>query len=161
MKRITSLFAAVGVFLAAIFRRPLIAWNETLSGTATVFGADGTVTWTGVTATVKPVGTNYIDEHDIAELRDGDNDVIALAATNPRKTVEIELIITGALLATAKAVALPTILASVTLSSMKVDAYNGSYNYVGGGRISTTPEGFARVSIIARQYGGAAFTTPS
>ena len=125
-------------------------------GKAAVHTVAGGLAFTGLAKTQnRLVGTNVTDEFNVAELRDGLNNVIGAVATshNRRASFDIVPYDSGGNLATAKSnVKLPDPLAIVTISDFGVDELDGTWNYVGGGSIALTPDGYIRMTLPCAQY---------
>lgn len=134
---------------------------DTIAGVATIFGINGTVTYSGVTATIEPEQADYEDQFDVAELTDKDGDIIAFAAHKPREEANFTLYITGANLAAAEGLVKPGPLAEVTTANFQVAHYNGTWNYIGGWKIMGKKDDFWKVQMPCRRAGGAALTAPA
>lgn len=128
----------------------------TSRGTAAVHTVPGTLAFTGlVTTQNRMVGASVQDEFAVAELRDGNNNVIGAFASGRvrRATFDIVPYDSNGVLATAKSnVKLPDPLAVVTIAGFGVDELDGTWNYVGGGSIALSTDGYIRVTLPCAQY---------
>lgn len=143
--------------------------SKKLAGRASVFAIDGTLAYTGVATIDNEVqAANMTDEFDVVELMDRRGEVIGKAARNRRRTLTIDFIPTDASTsnpqteAGAKAnVAFPDKLALVTLASFGITDIDGDWNYVGGGTVGMTAEGYIRMTLtLARNGDTPAALTP-
>jgi len=143
--------------------------SATLLGRAAVFGAGGTLTWSGIAATTEfqHQGNDLTDEVDVATLEDPDNDVISVATSKPRRTVTFDIIPTatsgaGNTLANAKtAMTLPAIGTVVTTSAFSSPDLNTTWNYLGGGKVGETKEGWGKLTLPLTRYGAASLAAVS
>lgn len=138
-----------------------------LAGRASIHGMDGAFAYTAVAAihgsaslstTENEVQSiNLTDDFDVSELMDRRGELIGMAARNRRLTITVELVITAASDGTQSAanaaanVVLPEKLGLVTLSSFGITLLDGTWNYVGGGSVGLTPEGFLRMTLHLRR----------
>lgn len=134
-----------------------------INGSASIKGigsGGATATFTGVTATIKPVSADYSKTADIEELKDGEGNVVSKGANNIQQRCKLELLVTGADVATAKTLADPAPLAIVTLANFNHDECNGTWNYESGWSVKTGAE-FAKVSMELSRVNGSALTAAS
>lgn len=132
--------------------------TATLAGIATIKGlGSASVTYTGVTATLKPLTGGLDHNFNIEELKDGDGNVVALGASNPTEEFQLECYITGLDIATAKTLVKPTPLAVVTIANFPYTEGNGTFNYIGGWSLKMS-ENVAKVSLKIKRFAGAALT---
>lgn len=130
----------------------VIAGAPTIKGLGT-----GSVTYTGVTATLKPLGADITHDFDKEELKDGDGQIVTVGATNPNEEFQLECYVTGADVATAKTLVKPTPLQVITLANLPYTESNGTFNYMGGFNVKMG-EGFAKISMRVKRFNGAALT---
>lgn len=134
-----------------------------INGIASIKGigsSGATATFSGVAATIKPVRATYSKTHDVEELKDGEGDVVALGANNVQQRAQLELIVTGADIATAKSLEDPAPLATVTLANFNHAKLNGTWNYREGWQVVTGPD-FAKISMVCSRVGGSALSAAS
>lgn len=137
-----------------------------LYGKAVVHGAPGVVSFTGAASTtLKHVGTQLTDQFAVSKAVDGDNNVFAMAVSAHSRQAVFRIIpFDGGetpTLSTAKSnIKLPAPGAVVTFASSGVTLMDGSWNYVGPGTITTTPEGFVELVLTCEQQGDDGTTTP-
>lgn len=138
-----------------------------LAGRASIHGMDGAVSYTAVAAihgsaslstTENEVqSVNLTDDFDVSELMDRRGEIIGMASRNRRITITVELVITAAsdgsqtTSAAAGNVVLPEKLGLVTLSGFGITLFDGSWNYMGGGSVGLTNEGFLRMTLPLRR----------
>ncbi len=119
-------------------------------GQAAFFGLDGTVS--GV-ASVVFNSAEVTDEFDVTELKDGFGNTIGAVSHNGRKSVSFEMVpLDGG------TAALPAQLAAITTSDFALGDLNGTWYYVGGGKISMSNEGFAKFSLPCKRWSGVVAT---
>lgn len=134
-----------------------------INGIASIKGvgaAGATATFTGVLATITPVAAAYTSSASIEELKDGEGNVVSKGANNIQQRIKLDLLITGASIATAKTIVEPAPLAIVTLGALNVGTFNGTWNYESGWSVSIG-EGFAKLSMECSRINGAALTAAS
>lgn len=128
-------------------------------GLAAVFGAKGTVAYTGVSTTQnKKLGTPLDDEFNVVEGKDGAGEVFGVAASGRKHKITIVIVpvdpTSPSSLATAASnIKLPDPLAKVTLAGFGNSLYDGDWNYIGGGKIDETDEGFLKVTLPCGRWG--------
>ncbi len=129
---------------------------NTLAGLPTIKGlGTGSVTYTGITATLKPISADFAHQFDMGELKDGNDDVVTASASNPTEEYQLGCFVTGADVATAKTLVKPTPLQVITLANLPYTESNGTYNYVGGFSVKQGGD-FAKISMRVKRYSGAA-----
>lgn len=131
---------------------------NTLAGVPTIRGlGTGSVAYTGVTATLKPISADLTHDFDKEELKDGDGNVVAIGANNPNEEFQLECYVTGADVAAAKTLVKPTMLQVITLANLPYTEANGTFNYMGGFNVKMG-ENFAKISMRVKRFAGAALT---
>ena len=123
-------------------------------------GIGGTVAYTGIaTAQNLLVGGSVGDEFNVAELRDGLNNVVGAFASGRKRTCTFEIYIKGSSEANAKAIVqLPEPLATVTISGFSVgtgttpNLLDGDWNYVGGGSVAMSTDGYWKVTLPCARW---------
>jgi hypothetical protein len=142
---------------------------KVVHGRATLHGADGDITWSAITAgTVKePQSADYDQNFEQVEAKDANGETDGIVAFNDKETLTITIqpkAGSGADNTLAKAAAAPELpgkLAVVTLSNFSVVAYNGTWNYAGGGKLSLSNTGLVSMTLPLQRHGGAAFAVVS
>jgi hypothetical protein len=142
---------------------------KVVHGRATLHGADGDITWSAITAgTVKePQSADYDQNFEQVEAKDANGETNGIVAFNDKETLTINILPTagsGADNTLAKAnlaPELPAKMAVVTLSNFAVAAFNGTWNYAGGGKINKTNTGLVSMVLPLQRHGGAAFAVVS
>ena len=145
--------------------------NNTIVGSATIYGVDGTVAYPTLAGTVS-IGENYMqslnvtDEMDTAEARDQRGNVFGYNLYNHRRTCNWEIIFYGSTEAAAAAeLDLPSPGALIVIAQDAEDGAQmpsilvGNWNYIGGGSISASNTDLFRVSLPSSQYANPAATT--
>lgn len=125
-------------------------------GKAAVYSVNGNVEFYGAAmATMKLVGAGVTDEFDVAELKDGTGEIIGAGASGRRRKATFEIIpydASGVLTTSKLNIKLPEPLAKVTISNFGIDELDGDWNYIGGGQIALSPDGFVRVTLPCAKY---------
>ena len=119
------------------------------TGTASVWGIDGTITHTGAARKVEVVGVNLQDNAAVDEFLNGKGQLLGFNARDHRRAITIELFPKGASAAEAlTGMAKPAIPSKVTLSGFtNYDSdLNGDWIYLGGCGTSMSP-GQARLTL--------------
>lgn len=130
-----------------------------LTGKAAVFGLDGTMAYTGLATTEnEPQSIDYTDQFTTATLKDKKGWTKGMAATDRQGQLTITFYpfdpASPSVLATARSkVVLPAMLATVTLASFSVDEIDGTYNYIGGGKIRLSNEGYIAMDLPLSRFG--------
>jgi hypothetical protein len=133
-----------------------------LTGKAAVYGVTGTLAFAGAvvmsTAENKMLGADITDTFDIPELKDGVGNIIGLAAVNRRHEATFDIVPSDTdgspTLADAKtAIKLPDPLAIVTIAGFGNTLIDGTWNYIGGGKITFSPDGYIKMSLPCRRVG--------
>ncbi len=101
------------------------------------------------------------DEFDITELPNASAETIGKVARNSRTSLTIDLFIlapngTNTDANAKPAIKLPDPLAIVTLAAFGNTLIDGDWNYAGGGSVSYSADGYARVSLTLSRNLGAA-----
>lgn len=135
---------------------PTIAGGPILKGLNNGTSAS-TLTYTGVTATLKPLSGTHTQEFDLEEVKDGNGNIISLGAVNQREYFEFELLLTGSDAAAARGMVKPTPLKVITLANLQVTEDEGTYNYVGGFSKKFSDQA-CKVSMKLARFNGAALT---
>lgn len=134
--------------------------SQVLAGAPTIRGLSGasasTITFSGVTATLKPLGGQFSESFNIEELNAG-GDVVTAGADQPKQMFKLEMYVTGADVATARTLAKPTPLQVFTLANFPETWLNGSFNYVGNWNVALSKD-VMKISCDVCQWGGAALT---
>lgn len=142
---------------------------KVITGRATLMGADGDIAWTGeVAGTVKePQAGDYSHDNDILESKDANGEVDGLIGYNDSETLTLTILpkagtsSNNTLAKAAAAIELPTKLAVITLSNFSASVYNGTWNYIGGGKINKSNTGLISMTLPLKRFGGAGFATIS
>jgi len=122
------------------------------TGTATVWGIDGTITHTGTARKVDVQGVTLQDAAQVDEFLNGKGQLLGFNSRDQRYSITIELYPKGATNAEARAgLTLPAVLSKVTLSGFADGAgtdsdLNGDWIYIGGGSKAWSP-GQARLTL--------------
>jgi len=143
-----------------------------LKGMATVYGLNGTVSYSGVAAPAGWLPQSTDLTHDWEEDIIADpvtNAVKSVAITQEAFNVVIELVVqaTDTKAHAKDAIKLPTPWSKVTLAGFDQAASggvtNGDYNYQKGGKIAYLPKGFVKMTLPLKRYtdSGADATTLS
>lgn len=128
-----------------------------MTGEAKVYGADGTLAFTGAATTTNEAQSLQLsDEFDIAEARSRTGDVKTRSAHNRRHTISVTILWKDTAgtptQATAKAVIkFPTMLGAVTLGSFGNSLIDGDWNY-DGGSVEYTNDGYATGTFKLSRY---------
>ena len=137
--------------------------NVVTKGNVTVYGAGGTVTFTGV-ASADMVSMAFADNFTLTEQENGDGNVCGAVASDQRYDMTLTFYPqpTAQTEAAWKAIALPSILDTVTITrtatSVLATAGNipsvmvTSFHYVGGGRMDLTASGLMTMTLPLRRY---------
>ena len=129
---------------------------NTLAGLPTIKGLGaGSVTYTGITVTLKPVSADLTHNFDMGELKDGNDDVVTASASNPTEEYQLECFVTGPDVAAAKTLVKPTPLQVITLANLPYTESNGTFNYIGGFSVKQSGD-FAKISMKVKRFAGAA-----
>ena len=145
------------------------------AGHAAVYAIDGTIAYTGKafvdastvalsSANAEPQSVSFGHEFQTIEVKSRAGKTVGMASLNESQTVQVTIIVhagAGGTYATAKnAVKLPAPLALVTLAGFDGTgaSLDGTYNYVGGGSISLTSEGYHSISLQLKRFEGVALT---
>lgn len=134
-----------------------------INGIASIKGigsAGATVTFTGVTATIKPVKAGYTKTAPIEKLQDGEGLTVSKGANDVEQRVNLDLLVTGADIATCKTLDDPAPLAIVTLANFNHAKLNGTWNYEEGWNVQTGAD-FAKISMVLSRVNGSALTAAS
>lgn len=129
-----------------------------MTGEAKVYGADGTLAFTGAATTTNEAQSLQLsDEFDIAEARNRTGDVKTRSAHNRRHTISVTILWKDGsgtpTQSTAKSnVKFPTMLATVTLASFGNSLVDGDWNYEGGSH-EYTNDGFCTSTLKLSRYG--------
>ena len=133
---------------------------STLKGKAAVFGLNGDLAYTGVATPSNQLlsGAEVTHNYAKAELVDpATNEVVGEALS--REVLEVSIDFTpvadpaGNTLTNARAaLKLPAMNAVVALTAFDDSDYNHTFNYVGGGRISFSPDGYCKMTLPLRRY---------
>lgn len=106
----------------------------TITGTAAIYGLDGTLAWSGVASTDNSAQSAVLkDSCDKSELKSGAGNVIGKRYYNRRHSIDVEVVPVSKAKAT-----LPAMGAIVTLASFGIGGgslFDGSWNYDGEGTI--------------------------
>jgi hypothetical protein len=164
------------ILLAATWNNLVALWHQLtgsltlanstgLVGRACLHGAGGSITWASVAVNTdrELQGIDLTDEADVQELKNRLGATIGLAAVDPKRRVTFDFIPTGGsgannTLAQAKAAAkFCALLEVITIDDLGLDDLDGDWQYIGGGRMSITNNGYVKLSLPCAQYDGATF----
>lgn len=142
---------------------------KVVHGRATLHGADGDITWAAITAgTVKePQSADYDHNFEQVEAKDANGETDGIVAFNDKEMLTITVLpkagsgADNTLVKAAAAPELPGKLAVVTLSNFPISVLNGTWNYAGGGKISTSNTGLVSMTLPLQRHAGAAFAVVS
>lgn len=135
-----------------------------LAGIATVQGVNGSVSYAAIVSggALQPDGSVTIaDDANITEIMDAHGDRVGGHYTNKKRSITLEMIAVdaaarpGTIANAKKALALPSIPSTVTLSGFDESAtndINGTYLYEGGGQISESTTGVAKLTIPVKRF---------
>lgn len=136
--------------------------SNALTGRAAVYGLDGALTFSAIAADAALMlsGANYTEDADVKnKLTDpSSGEIVGLQFGQKKSSITVDMIPVAKIGSTQStsnantAAALPSIGSVVTLSSMKNSQQDGSYMYMGGGSISYTPDGFAKMTLPLERY---------
>lgn len=133
--------------------------EPTFIGKVTVWGIDGTMTYTGVATTDNVMDTvNYEDTVEEHELKDHKGITVGVKLVNPRENLTInfwpaEPAGAGSIAAAKTNVVLPAKGSKVTIASMSGSPLNGTdWLYLGGGSIEESHEGDVKMTLPLRRY---------
>jgi hypothetical protein len=131
--------------------------NEVQTGKAVVFGVTGTVSYTGI-GTIELQTGSFDDRFDLHETRDKQGEVIGLQAWNPLREVTLNFTPVssatgaGAINDAKLGLALPSPLASVSLTNFAHADLTGTWIYIGGGRIDLSNQTEGTMTLPCRKY---------
>ena len=103
-------------------------------------------------------GADFTHSYTKAELVDpATNEIVGEALSREAMDVTIDyypvgLVGTNTITKAKEALVLPAMNAVVTLTGFDYSAVNATYNYVGGGKISFSPEGYCKMTLPLRRY---------
>lgn len=127
-----------------------------------MFGVTGKVAYTGVVTGVNYVtGFEVTDNFQVADLKNGVGRVKGQAATNRSFDAVVKMIPVdeNGALATAKSnIKWPAPLGVITVTEFGTDTLDGTYNYQGGGKLVTTPEGYIEQQLPCKRHGDTSAT---
>jgi hypothetical protein len=133
-----------------------MAAAEVQAGAGVSFGIQGVVTMTGA-ATLNISDRSLTDEFKNTELPSQNGAVIeTMIASQRRRSYECTFVPKGAARTDAQAVCNTlmalTPLQVITIGGSTITSYNGTYNYMGGGYVKETREGYAVAGIKLSQF---------
>ena len=129
---------------------------DTIKGTATIFGVDGSVTFADSAVALGINSQQLTDEFEVEEIIGGDSEVESIVAHKGRKNCTLELRFKDG-----TGVALPAALSKITTASMQLADLNGDWNYIGGGSVSQGVGTAAKMTLPVRRYAAGLLATPA
>lgn len=138
---------------------------STLIGTASVFALDGvTVAYTSPAGVVgTPTGINFSDSASQAKAADASGQTFAVGFTEFEHSITVDLMrITDGTPGTTRQgakdeVVLPAIGTKITLAGFETGSsgtlINGDWNYVGGGTVNLSNNGFMKATLPLKRFG--------
>jgi hypothetical protein len=138
-----------------------------LTGRAAVFGLDGALTFTGIASDASHLlsSAQYTDDAEVKQdlIDPSTGECIGKVFGRKAKTCTIDVIpvsdgAPNTLANAAAAAVMPAIPCKVTLSAFKAAELNADWLYEGGGSISLTPDGYAKLTLPLKKYADSSST---